>query len=95
MTGDAVPPLDGNAAAGLLRELFAFDMTTAMIACGGCGRALPIGAARAYGGSMGAILRCTDCETAILRLVRTPRGLWLDLRGARVMHVRFGAAPPL
>ncbi len=93
MTSDAALPLDGNAAAGLLRELFALDMTTAMITCGGCGRALPIGAARAYGGSMGAILRCLDCETAILRLVRTPRGLWLDLQGARVLHVQLGAAP--
>ena len=29
--------LDGNAAAGVLREVFAFEMTTAEIACVRCG----------------------------------------------------------
>ena len=30
-------PLDGNAAAGLLRELFALDVTAAEVTCGRCG----------------------------------------------------------
>jgi len=29
-------PLDGNAAAGLLRELFALDVTAAEVTCGRC-----------------------------------------------------------
>jgi Family of unknown function (DUF6510) len=52
-------PLDGNAAAGLLREVFACEMTVAIITCGGCGAAAPVGAARVFGGAMGAIFRCT------------------------------------
>ena len=28
--------LDGNAAAGLLQQIFAIDMTMAQITCGGC-----------------------------------------------------------
>jgi hypothetical protein len=76
-------PLDGNAAAGLLREVFACEMTVAVITCGGCGAAAPVGAARVFGGAMGAIFRCTACDTAVVRLARTPRGTWLDLRGAR------------
>ena len=42
--------LDGNAAGGLLRELFALDVTAAEIICAGCGAVAEIGAARAYGG---------------------------------------------
>jgi hypothetical protein len=80
-------PLDGNAAGGLLRELFALDLTAAQITCGGCGVAAQIGAARLYGGSMGAILRCVHCNTAMLRLSHTPDGLRLDMRGARVLFV--------
>jgi hypothetical protein len=30
--------LDGNAAAGSLREIFSFEVTTAQYACEGCGR---------------------------------------------------------
>jgi len=30
-------PLDGNAAARLLRELFVFDVTAAEVTCGSCG----------------------------------------------------------
>ncbi len=87
---DAVP-LDGNAAGGLLRELFALDVTAGEITCGGCGAVAAIGEIRAYGGSMGAVLRCAHCDTAVLRLSHTPAGLWLDMRGAR--HLFVGAAP--
>ena len=45
--------LDGNAAGGLLRELFALDVTAAEIVCGGCGAVAEIGAVRAYGGADG------------------------------------------
>ena len=50
-------PLDGNAAAGILSEIFALDMTEASVTCGGCGAVAEIGAARLYGGTMGAIFR--------------------------------------
>ncbi|HET9413014.1 MAG TPA: DUF6510 family protein [Pseudolabrys sp.] len=79
--------LDGNAAGGLLRELFAIDMTEAQITCGGCGAIAAIGAVRTYGGSMGAVLRCANCDTAMLCLTRTPAGVWLDMHGARRMFV--------
>jgi hypothetical protein len=84
-------PLDGNAVAGLLREVFTCEMTVAVITCGGCGAAAPVGAVRVFGGAMGAIFRCATCETAVLRLARTPRGTWLDLRGARSMVVPGGS----
>jgi uncharacterized protein DUF6510 len=79
--------LDGNAAAGLLRELFALDVTVARFTCAGCGAVGEIGAAHVYGGTMGAVLRCTGCDGVILRLVRTPAGLWLDMQGTRRLLV--------
>jgi Family of unknown function (DUF6510) len=80
-------PLDGNAAGGLLGELFALDVTGAEITCAGCGAVAAIGAIRAYGGPMGAVLRCAHCDTVVLRFSHTPTGLRLDMRGARTLFV--------
>jgi len=88
---DAAIPLDGNAVAGLLREVFACEMTVAVVTCGGCGAVASVGTARVFGGAMGAIFRCATCDTAVVRLARTPRGTWLDLRGASFRLVRRGA----
>jgi Family of unknown function (DUF6510) len=79
--------LDGNAAGGLLGELFARDMTAADMTCAGCGAQSPLGAVPAYGGGMGAILRCAHCDTVLLRLTHTPAGLWLEMSGTRRLFV--------
>ena len=79
---EACSMLDGNAAGGLLREVFAFDATAARISCGGCAKMVPMGELRLYAIELGAILRCPSCGEAVVRVGRTPRGLWLDLRGA-------------
>ena len=41
--------LDGNAAAGLLAEIFAFDVTVARAICAGCGAEAPVGELAATG----------------------------------------------
>ena len=74
--------LDGNAAGGLLREVFAFEATAAPTTCAGCGRTRPMAELMLYAVELGAILRCPSCDQAVVRIGRTPRGLWLDLRGA-------------
>lgn len=79
--------LDGNAAAGMLRDVFAFDATVARVTCAGCATRVAIGRLRLYDIEMGAILRCPTCEDAVLRIARTPRGLWLDMRGAATLVV--------
>jgi hypothetical protein len=84
---DSATPLDGNAVGGLLRELFVPDITAAIVTCGSCGTAAAVGQVRVFGGPMGAIFRCERCDTAVMRLVHTPAGLWLDMRGARSLHV--------
>ena len=79
--------LDGNAAAGLLRELFAMDVTAADATCVGCGSVGAVGALLEYGHAMGVVLRCAHCDAAVLRVSRTSDGFWLDLTGARVLRL--------
>jgi hypothetical protein len=79
--------LDGNAAAGLLAEIFAAEPTMAMVECCSCGVTGPLGALPMYGAPMGAILRCAHCHSVLVSVVSTPRGRWLEMTGSRC--VRF------
>lgn len=79
--------LDGNAAAGALREIFAAEMTTAEIQCDACGSVGVVGSLRSYAAPMGVVLRCTNCAAILLRAVQTRHGRWLEMRGAHC--VRF------
>jgi hypothetical protein len=84
----SMAPLDGNAAAGAMREVFAFDVTTARVTCRECAAAGQIGEARVFGGTMGFVFRCARCDGVVLRMVRTPAGVWLDMQGARSLLVQ-------
>jgi hypothetical protein len=79
--------LDGNAAGGSLAELFARDMTMAVVTCAKCGKEMPMGSLLEYGQAMGVVLRCVGCEAAMLRLVRTPGSLRLDPSGISLLLV--------
>ena len=79
--------LDGNAAGGILRDVFTHEMTAALASCGGCGTAGPIGALLEYGQPMGIVLRCPTCDTPVLRIVRTPGLLRLDFSGIRLLTI--------
>lgn len=79
--------LDGNAAAGALREIFAAEMTTAEIQCDARGSVGVVGSLRSYAAPMGVVLRCTNCAAILLRAVQTQHGRWLEMRGAHC--VRF------
>ncbi len=81
-------PLDGNAAAGVMREIFAFDVTTARVTCRECAAAGQIGEARVFGGTMGFVFRCMQCDGVVMRVVRTPAGVWLEMQGARSLLVQ-------
>ena len=48
MTAASDEALDGNAAAGVLAEVFAMDVTAAIGQCAGCGQQSPLGATVAY-----------------------------------------------
>ena len=85
---DADLRLDANAAAGLLAEIFAFDITTAECVCSGCNATGPVGNLVAYGMTMGVILRCPGCDNALIRVSRTRDGFWIDLRGTMVLRTQ-------
>jgi hypothetical protein len=82
--------LDGNAAAGSLGELFAFDVTTATAVCDGCGRSSPVGALLLYDQAMGTVLRCPGCAHLMLCATRIRGVVRLDLRGTRSLRVALG-----
>ena len=73
--------LDGNAAAGLLSEVFAAEMTAARGTCAGCGATNAFGAFQLYAHAPGAVLRCPACTAVLLCVVRLPSGLVVDLTG--------------
>lgn len=79
--------LDGNAAAGVLAEIFAVDMTSAVGTCDGCGAEDALGAVHVYRGA-GLVLRCPHCDTALIRIVESESRAWIDLRGVRSLEVR-------
>lgn len=84
--------LDGNAAAGILSEIFAPDLTAARATCVGCGTTQAVGALFVYAHGMGTVVRCPGCDRVVLRVARTPTQVWLDLTGAR--HLVVAAAAP-
>jgi hypothetical protein len=79
--------LDGNAAGGILGQIFAVEMTNAEVICTNCDTAGPIGAALAYATAMGTIIRCPGCGEALMRIAHGPRRFWIDFSGTRLMQL--------
>ena len=87
MTEDAADlVLDGNAAAGLLHEIFVPDITIARIQCETCGSVAGVGSLRLYAAPMGVVLRCAHCDSILMRAVDTPHGRWIEMMGARSLR---------
>jgi len=84
--------LDGNAAAGILYEVFGEEMTASPIECSGCGREGELGSLLAFAPAPGFVLRCPACEQVILRIVQTPDHVYLDARGAVYLRIVRHAA---
>jgi uncharacterized Zn finger protein len=76
--------LDGNAAAGTLAEIYGDDMTTVLAECGSCGKLDHVGGLIAYVHAPGIVLRCTSCDTVMLRIVQTPTRTHVDVRAKRI-----------
>ena len=91
MTEDIVA-LDGNAAAGRLGQLFAFDVTVALITCGGCGKDGPLAELRLYGPGAGLVLRCPECDAVLIRMLETERWTSFDLSGAARITIQPGVS---
>ncbi len=68
-----VEPLDGNAIAGKLFNLFGREMTTVAGACAHCGAVAQIAELRVYAQAPGAVARCRRCGQVVFVVV--------DIRG--------------
>ncbi len=79
--------LDGNAAAGLFRELFAFELTTARGRCDNCGAVAEVGAVFVYANAPGTVLRCPRCGNVLMRIAKDDGRCWLDVRGVSWLEV--------
>ena len=77
--------LDGNAAAGLLSELFTPEATAAEVRCASCGRTATVGTAEVYADAPGMVLRCPGCDEVLMRLARIRGRLVADLRGVGML----------
>jgi hypothetical protein len=80
-------PLDGNAVAGDLAGVFAFDPTTAIVTCATCRCRQPMAVLGAHVRAPGTVLRCAACGAVQLRLVHGPRRTCLDLRGIELIEI--------
>ena len=92
--------LDGNAAAGALRELFAVDLTAALCTCAHCGATAPLGGHDLYADAPALVLRCPGCTAVVLRYAAAGGRVRLDMVGTRLLEVDVagdvaepGAAP--
>jgi len=79
--------LDGNAAGGLLLELFGVELTAAPCVCSGCGAREEIARLDVYVDCPGVVIRCRHCHNVMLTIVRGPERTWVDLRGTRGLEL--------
>ena len=83
--------LDGNGVAGVLDEVFAFEMTTAVSTCASCGAVGEVGVLHAYVHAPGTVVRCPRCGAVLMRVVRSEERLWVDMQGMRSLEFRLEA----
>jgi len=78
--------VDGNAIGGLLREIFAMEMTNAVGTCASCGAVNEVGRVHVYMHAPGTVVRCPSCEQVLMRIVRGGGRYWVDLTGTRCLE---------
>jgi hypothetical protein len=71
-------PLDGNAIAGPLYDVYGEEMTMARGRCTVCGATGPIAELRVYVRAPGMVARCHSCDSVVFVLV--------EVRGTTRMH---------
>ena len=79
--------LDGNAAGGLLSEIFPFEMTVVQTLCGACGAMDHVGQLTLYTDAPGTVICCVRCGAVLIRVVRGGDRYWLDMSGVRCLQV--------
>jgi hypothetical protein len=83
--------VDGNSIAGLLREVFAVEMTSALGTCSSCGAVEPVGATHVYRGA-GIVVRCPHCGHELAKIVAAGERVWITLAGLRSLELQGDAS---
>ncbi|GAA0982532.1 MULTISPECIES: DUF6510 family protein [Nocardiopsidaceae] len=81
--------VDANALAGPLSEILSVDLTAAERRCSVCGACGVFAELHVTVDGPGLVASCPVCRTLVLRLVRTPDSVWVDLGGTGVVRVRL------
>ena len=79
--------LDGNAIGGMLREIFALEVTNAQSTCANCGAVNEVGRVHVYVHAPGTVARCPACEAVLMRVVRGEGRTWVDMTGVRCLEL--------
>ena len=79
--------LDGNAIGGMMLELFGREMTMVVSTCRSCGATGPLASVDVYMKAPGVVVRCRTCESVLMKIVRSPKRVWLDDEGMRMMQM--------
>ena len=82
--------LDGNALAGLFRDLFGQEMTDQRGCCDACGTITPLGAVMVFREAPGDVVRCRNCGTVVLVAVPVPAGVRVSFESLRWIEVPVG-----
>lgn len=80
--------LDGNAAAGILDEIFDLEMTSSPIGCAHCGRRGAVATLLVFNQAPGLVLRCPACENIVIRIVQISEAIYLDMRGTAYLRLQ-------
>jgi hypothetical protein len=78
--------LDGNAVAGLLQEVFACEMTTAIGTCDSCGAHDAVGELHVFRGA-GIVMRCPHCDRVLVTFVQEDARVRVGFSGLSTLEM--------
>jgi Family of unknown function (DUF6510) len=90
---DADLRLDGNAAAGMLSEIFTLELTGARARCDSCGTVAELGAEPTYVHAPGIVVRCRNCDDVMIVAVHGGGRYWLGFSGMTWIEAREPTLP--
>lgn len=82
--GDLV--VDGSSVGGILAALFGADLTGTPGQCASCHTTHVVGTMRVYMRGPGIVVRCPSCTEVVMRVVETPSGTTVDMRGVAALR---------
>ncbi|HTK05738.1 MAG TPA: DUF6510 family protein [Ktedonobacteraceae bacterium] len=79
--------LDGNAAGGILQEIFPLEMTSVLTTCARCGATKVVAELAVYIHGMGMVVRCPSCDNVLIHVARIKGYYSLDTQGVYMQPI--------